>query len=1639
MQGRPFLCPKCSPATWTHAPRVNSSHAVVRSVARAVSNGPLANVMLKNGIVECDAPDNGKITLKVADAVRLYDLQKERRTRTKRVSQLVVESPQSPKRHKNAHVSMSDPVSTNEQKSVVNHTTRSVEHEQQTIKSPSCVHAPQEACGATHSDQPSSNATVHLPSRLVASWRDDSDLRRSAKRPRSGKGASRKLQSLPPPDSYFPKDDDQQRCAFCNVPGSQRECEGTLMGPFVFGKKNGPRKQYWVHRNCAFWAPEVWEQEKTGELKGVEDALVRARRAKCCLCGHNGPTLACMYRGRVCCRPMHFRCALLGGAALILSGGSFQTLCPIHADRNVSGGQTPAPRELLHVQTPVPPRLIDPGSACSLCKADNYDAKMGAILNCASCGARQHAKCITKDMKFDGAFAVNAFENKFLCKKCLKCEKCKRSVSHLLGSQSVEPDTGSHRNLATADSKNALRVCKVCKHAAIHASCIPDRHRQKPEWRCDLCRVCRHCDARVTKLAEWSEELEACKLCTEAYKDGVICPVCLKVYRDGENVPMIQCDYCDEWLHAEECSGLSDQAFGAMQGTSEKYRCPVCEKGQNTKKKKQNAAAKPVPRSAKAKRTSAPSREEPETQPEPEPQQQTDLVLQSPEDFAGDMLYSTSDEEDGAEFLFHQKAAIAPADLGPVAAEVAPRIEICLTCSSGGDHEHFRFCADCGEAFHGFCLGSYLPPRSKGPFLVPSSGTVYRFSAGGTGLDSKPWRCSRCTACVKCGRSDDDPVIILCDHCDRGFHLTCLSPPLAKAPEGSFSCEDCRQCEMCGLVEEHPSRVSEHTFCSKCAEVVKRAKPCTVCKVTYPLVSSTEHASTSSLPAAAESAGVLIKVEWPDGPRESDGVSGFEHASGSECAECGAIVHSVCDPKADSTEPYVCPSCRAGPSDAPASPSQERDTSRSASSSRENSPDRQQGPDEAAVPEVPEPQVGPPSTPDGTLHGQDGNTLPDGKSPPRESVGKVAPTATDSLCRMRPESSNLSEVLRWRIDSQDRRLCELCRRGERPNCAEGRLMPLPPDVGPNGQHCWTHVGCMLWSHGVETLQSARRHLVLHGSRKAVVALARNSVCADCETRGATLMCSADGCNKAFHLACGMRSGMLCRSVSQESAAGRDRDKSVVKSEAIDPPQRNELYCEEHARLRYLDTSIVKSLRSAQREVNFSRSVRMAHVRKSSQAQGVRKAAVVGSRCLVRVGALTVVNLGQLVPNSSDFIVCNALVPTGYRAIRNFWSMVHPGSRCAYYLEVAGDANTGPSFIVRPSDDPTVVIRSMSPSDAWLQVQERIQAKRSAMGLSERIFCTSGAIGLEVFGLTKCRPVVTLIESLPMAWMVRGRYKFLFRKPRVLDAASLGLVSRARPLRRPAVANGTGSARTEGYVAKRYRSGTTERACRAPPVYENAPTGERFQFEVAMEVETQEAGRSKGGCATVTSGPNGAEVPAHNYGKRKFAGDERGRSGNLQTCRPPATQHRKIQSRVKKRAVVLRSPIEGWGVFATDEFRPQELIVEYVGEIIRPAVSDLRERAYDGKGIGCYMFEIEPGRIVDATRCGNIARFINHSCDPNCFSRTIAIENGRKVVAIFAKRLIKRGEELCYDYLFPFDESDRVSCGCGAARCKGFMN
>ncbi|XP_053727795.1 histone-lysine N-methyltransferase SETD1B-A-like isoform X1 [Synchiropus splendidus] len=141
---------------------------------------------------------------------------------------------------------------------------------------------------------------------------------------------------------------------------------------------------------------------------------------------------------------------------------------------------------------------------------------------------------------------------------------------------------------------------------------------------------------------------------------------------------------------------------------------------------------------------------------------------------------------------------------------------------------------------------------------------------------------------------------------------------------------------------------------------------------------------------------------------------------------------------------------------------------------------------------------------------------------------------------------------------------------------------------------------------------------------------------------------------------------------------------------------------------------------------------------------------------------------------------------------------------------------------------------------------------------------------------------------------------------------------------------------------------------------------------------------------------------------------------------------------KKRLCFSRSHIHDWGLFAMEPIAADEMVIEYVGQIIRQVVADVREQRYEEEGIGSsYLFRIDEDTIIDATKCGNLARFINHSCNPNCYAKIITVESEKKIV-IYSRQPININEELTYDYKFPIEET-KIPCLCGAENCHGSLN
>jgi SET domain-containing protein len=106
----------------------------------------------------------------------------------------------------------------------------------------------------------------------------------------------------------------------------------------------------------------------------------------------------------------------------------------------------------------------------------------------------------------------------------------------------------------------------------------------------------------------------------------------------------------------------------------------------------------------------------------------------------------------------------------------------------------------------------------------------------------------------------------------------------------------------------------------------------------------------------------------------------------------------------------------------------------------------------------------------------------------------------------------------------------------------------------------------------------------------------------------------------------------------------------------------------------------------------------------------------------------------------------------------------------------------------------------------------------------------------------------------------------------------------------------------------------------------------------------------------------------------------------------------------------KSPVHGFGVYADEPITKNRRIIDYAGELIRTRDSEQREERYLAEGC-IWVFRVNRVWSRDANVDGNIARFINHSCRPNCWFEVVD-----KTIWIRASRNIPSGEELTYDYM-----------------------
>ncbi|XP_066529786.1 histone-lysine N-methyltransferase ASH1L [Hoplias malabaricus] len=135
---------------------------------------------------------------------------------------------------------------------------------------------------------------------------------------------------------------------------------------------------------------------------------------------------------------------------------------------------------------------------------------------------------------------------------------------------------------------------------------------------------------------------------------------------------------------------------------------------------------------------------------------------------------------------------------------------------------------------------------------------------------------------------------------------------------------------------------------------------------------------------------------------------------------------------------------------------------------------------------------------------------------------------------------------------------------------------------------------------------------------------------------------------------------------------------------------------------------------------------------------------------------------------------------------------------------------------------------------------------------------------------------------------------------------------------------------------------------------------------------------------------------------------------------------------------FRTEGKGWGIRTKEPLRSGQFIIEYLGEVV--SEQEFRSRMMEQyfAHSGQYCLNLDSGMVIDSYRMGNEARFINHSCEPNCEMQKWSV-NGVYRIGLFALKDMDSGTELTYDYNFhSFNTEEQQVCKCGSEGCRGII-
>ncbi|CAH8514872.1 unnamed protein product [Schistosoma turkestanicum] len=490
--------------------------------------------------------------------------------------------------------------------------------------------------------------------------------------------------------------------------------------------------------------------------------------------------------------------------------------------------------------------------------------------------------------------------------------------------------------------------------------------------------------------------------------------------------------------------------------------------------------------------------------------------------------------------------------------------------------------------------------------------------------------------------------------------------------------------------------------------------------------------------------------------------------------------------------------------------------------------------------------------------------------------------------------------------------------------------------------------------------------------------ASETLCTHCKNLGAGLPCFDSDCQAVYHLPCAHQINCSFHPDRGMYCPLHRKSSNIPQLASLAVERKVYIFRDEHSQ--------VEKIISDEDHLSSTQNVKEPKLK-------------------LRIGTLILHRIGQLLPEqlaSGVFHTSNFIYPVGYWTSRIYWSFRHVGQRCRYDCRIEDAAQPDDidqslvnhmlvKFtveVIEPNEE-KILFEDSTCDGVWQKIINRINLSRKCSSLFFRIL-QDNIRGEVLYGLTEPH-IIRAIESLPGVDRL-SNYLFKFGKLQLIQEMPLAI-------------NPTGSARSEPKLRTYIRRKSIEDINICPYIAHN---------HVILE------------------------TPGHSYSS------DIGSPTYLNSQSPSTTsksqQYRRLRWDWKTNVVLARSRIQGLGLYAARDISKSTFIIEYLGEVIRNEVANRRERLYESQNRGIYMFRVDDDWIVDATMSGGLARYINHSCDPNCTAEILHCDNSNHIV-IIANKNIEKGDELTYDYKFDLEEDrwDRIPCLCGSVNCRKWMN